>query len=152
LQGDTSTLTQVGAAPRPLEATTERGVELLGRTDPGTTSFFARAAGSGLVVTHVGGSGGAVRPGAQLDPGALAADLAATVRLSSGEPVGVLAVVGPADRSTLETLAALLGTVASLELEVGEQRARASQAESEALYDPLTGLGNRRLWSGLVEM
>ena len=76
------------------------------------------------------------------------------LRDETGALLGTLCAASPerrdaalhAQRPLLELLARLLGALLSAELRVQREVRRSEQAELAALVDPLTGLGNRRLW------
>ncbi len=76
------------------------------------------------------------------------------LRRPDGALFGTLCGMDPHPRSerlvdrlaTLELLGELLGVVLAEEAQVAQARRRVELAEREAVTDPLTGAGNRRLW------
>ena len=113
-----------------------------------TTAFYARVSGPGFVVSAAAGTQPEVVPGDALRRRPLGS---VEVRIESGDVIGVLGADGPAG-AALDAVADLLGAIATLESRLLDENARAAQAEADALFDPLTGLGNRRYWARLLEM
>lgn len=76
-----------------------------------------------------------------------------------GELLGTLCGASPrrhgsdllAHQPLMEVLAGLLATLLSYELRLQHEARRAELAERAADRDPLTGLGNRRLWDRMLE-
>jgi diguanylate cyclase (GGDEF)-like protein len=124
-----------------------RGSELRWTDPPGSPRAAARAEGVQLWLT------GQDRP---LDVGSY---LRLPIRGPGGETVAVVLAVDtePAGRdlrdelATAEAAAGLLGTIVSLACTLFVEQRRATLAEAESLFDPLTGVGNRRHWSRLLE-
>ena len=84
----------------------------------------------------------------------------AFVRAPMGDPpVGVLAAAGTsamdatldAELALATRLGSLVGRIAALAADAAAERERATMAEAESLFDALTGLGNRRHWSRVLE-
>ncbi|MGH2686788.1 MAG: GGDEF domain-containing protein [Actinomycetota bacterium] len=72
-----------------------------------------------------------------------------------GQPGAVLVVQGtdhrPDDVELAAVVARLLGALLTVRAEAAAATMRADKAEAEALFDPLTGVGNRRHWTNLLE-